>query len=238
MHYFGELHIPELQIWQNNWHKYQWWRLSLVSPLTTVHSAVCVWVTSILCGWQNYNRKFILFFLPPCCPGHLPVGGWYMIYKLFVVAWSVGAELGEKLTPPGLKQTDCWCNDVEHSQHVLHDLPFCCGHTSTHAFGGRVSLYFFFCQTKLVCWSMRTRLKFLLFLQKNYFLYIKTFSELCKLSASETAGAWRKLHNADLRKLYSSLKRVTVIKWRRAKWAAQSDIGKIKIYIGALGWKP
>lgn len=202
---------------------------------------VCFWGVVILCGWQNYDRKFILFF-SPCCPGHLPFGGgggWYMIYKLFVVAWSVGAELWEKLTPLGLKQTDCWCNDVGHSQHVLHDLPFCCGHMSTHAFGGRISLSFPFFppdKTRLLIYAHQTSISPIR--TKIYFMYIKTFSELCKFSVSKTPGAWRKLYNADLHKLCSSLNKVTVIKSSRARWAAQSRMGRIRIYVRALGGKP
>jgi hypothetical protein len=36
----------------------------------------------------------------------------------------------------------------------------------------------------------------------------------------EIVGGWRKLHNEELRKLYSSLNAYTLIKLRRMRWAA------------------
>jgi hypothetical protein len=122
-----------------------------------------------------------------------------VVHDLQVICGRVvcGGELCEKLTPLGLKQTDCWCNDVEHSQHVLHDLPFCCGHTSTHAFGGRFSFVLLFFARRN--WSVdlcAPDFHFCYSLKK--IMNIKTFSKLCKLSVCETTGAWRKLYNADL----------------------------------------
>lgn len=56
--------------------------------------------------------------MAPACLG--------VVHDLQVICGRVacGGELREKLTPLGVKQTDCWFNDVEHSQHVLCDLRF------------------------------------------------------------------------------------------------------------------
>lgn len=121
------LRIPGLRFyWHSAWLSFSGGgQVFLLNPLTTLYSLFLSNLNFMVfanCDRQFYALSCIFKFVTPklCRPWHLLVWGWYMIYKLFVVAWPVGVGvLWEKLAPLGAKQTDCWCNDVEHSQHVV-----------------------------------------------------------------------------------------------------------------------
>jgi hypothetical protein len=45
---------------------------------------------------------------------------------------------------------------------------------------------------------------------------------LRRIFGDEVTGGWRKLHNEELRNLYSSLSKIRVIKSRRMRWAGHA----------------
>jgi hypothetical protein len=53
------------------------------------------------------------------------------------------------------------------------------------------------------------------------------------LKRDEVTGEWRKLHNKELRDLYSSPSIIRIIKWRRMRWAGDvAQLGRRETHIG------
>jgi hypothetical protein len=59
------------------------------------------------------------------------------------------------------------------------------------------------------------------------------------LKRDEVTGGWRKLHNEELRDLYSSLSIIRIIKWRRITWVGHvAQMGKKRNATRLLVEKP